>query len=242
MLCAAPARRLFSSSQRQKTRAERLRERNLKVLQWGVAVVVGMTGMSYASVPLYRMFCQITGFGGTTQRAAAEASGGAEADVAKKSTLFSSLGISSGLVTPLDELEPVEDAVPIKVGFSADVSAKLPWKFSACQRVVEVVPGESALAFFKAKNISSEPIIGVATYNVTPMKAGVYFSKIQCFCFEEQRLEPGEEVDMPVLFYIDPAFLRDPLMDDIKSITLHYSFFKSADIDMDPAAEQTVRR
>lgn len=89
------------------------------------------------------------------------------------------------------------------------------------------MPGETALAFFKAKNNTQEPIIGISTYSVIPYKAAQYFNKIQCFCFEEQRLEPGEEVDMPVLFFIDPDFSSDPWMKDVNEITLHYTFFKS---------------
>ena len=96
---------------------------------------------------------------------------------------------------------------------------------------VNIVPGETALAFFKATNKSDKPVTGVATYNVTPMRAGVYFNKIQCFCFEEQRLGPKEEVDMPVFFYVDPEFLDDPIMDDIKTLTLSYTFFKTEHVE-----------
>ena len=103
----------------------------------------------------------------------------------------------------------------------------MPWKFRPSQKEVRIVPGETALAFFKAVNKSDKPVTGVATYNVTPMRAGIYFNKIQCFCFEEQRLGPKEEVDMPVFFYVDPEFLDDPLMDGIKTLTLSYTFFKT---------------
>ncbi len=93
----------------------------------------------------------------------------------------------------------------------------------------QVVPGETALAFYTAYNPTDKPITGVSTYNITPMRAGLYFNKIQCFCFEEQRLRPHEEVDMPVFFYVDPAFLDDPAMDTVKSITLSYTFFRTGE-------------
>ncbi|XP_009389648.1 cytochrome c oxidase assembly protein COX11, mitochondrial-like isoform X3 [Musa acuminata AAA Group] len=112
------------------------------------------------------------------------------------------------------------------VQFNADVADGMPWKFTPTQREVRVKLGESALAFYTAENRSSTPITGVSTYNVTPMKAAVYFNKIQCFCFEEQRLLPGEQIDMPVFFYIDPEFETDPKMDGINNIILSYTFFK----------------
>ncbi|KAF7135762.1 hypothetical protein RHSIM_Rhsim08G0020500 [Rhododendron simsii] len=112
------------------------------------------------------------------------------------------------------------------VQFNADVADGMPWKFIPTQREVRVRPGESALAFYTAENRSSTPITGVSTYNVTPMKAAVYFNKIQCFCFEEQRLLPGEQIDMPVFFYIDPEFETDPKMDGINNLILSYTFFK----------------
>lgn len=112
------------------------------------------------------------------------------------------------------------------VQFNADVADGMPWKFIPTQREVRVKPGESALAFYTAENRSSTPITGVSTYNVTPMKAAVYFNKIQCFCFEEQRLLPGEQIDMPVFFYIDPEFEIDPKMDGINNLILSYTFFK----------------
>jgi len=105
------------------------------------------------------------------------------------------------------------------------VSDVLPWKFVPQQREVRVLPGETALAFYTATNKSDEDIIGVATYSVTPGQVAPYFSKIQCFCFEEQRLNAGETVDMPVFFYIDPEFLNDLNMKGIETITLSYTFF-----------------
>ena len=122
-------------------------------------------------------------------------------------------------------MTPVEDSRRLRITFVGTVSDILPWKFIAQQREVRVLPGETALAFYKAKNLSDEDIIGVATYSVTPAQVAPYFSKIQCFCFEEQRLNSGETVDMPVFFYIDPEFLKDPNMKGIDTITLSYTFF-----------------
>jgi cytochrome c oxidase assembly protein subunit 11 len=156
-------------------------------------VIVGMLALTAAAVPLYRLFCQVTGYGGTTQRAQA---------------------------APGEELEQT-----IKVRFNADVDPSLPWTFAPEQRQVEVRVGEQALAYYRASNRSDRPIVGQATYNVTPFKAGPYFDKIACFCFEEQILQPGEEVDMPVSFYVDPAMLSDPNTRDVHTITLSYTFF-----------------
>jgi len=162
-----------------------------------------MVGLTYAAVPLYRTFCQATGYGGTVQRKET-----VEEKIARHS--------ESGTVTERE----------IVVQFNADVADGMQWKFTPTQREVRVKPGESALAFYTAENKSSAPITGVSTYNVTPMKAGVYFNKIQCFCFEEQRLLPGEQIDMPVFFYIDPEFETDPRMDGINNLILSYTFFK----------------
>eukprot|EP00943_MAST-04B_sp_MAST-4B-sp1_P004711 g4711.t1 len=188
-------------SQRQyHARRKEYTEKNKTLALYALSAVIGVLGGSYAAVPLYKIFCQATGFGGTTQKA----------DVERAKTLT-----------------PVKDGRVLKITFNADTSDVMPWKFRPTQKEVKVVPGETALAFFKAVNKSNEPVTGVATYNVTPMRAGIYFNKIQCFCFEEQRLGPKEEVDMPVFFYVDPEFLDDPLMDGIKTLTLSYTFFKT---------------
>lgn len=163
-----------------------------------------MVGVTYASVPLYRMFCQATGFGGTVKRVETM-----EEKRKKRSNV--------------DASEEVHR--PITVYFSADVANGLPWRFSPSQNEVTVVPGQSTLAFYTAENTSRTAVTGVSTYNVSPQKAGSYFNKIQCFCFEEQRLRPGEKVDMPVFFYLDPEFATDPRMDSINNITLSYTFF-----------------
>ncbi|KAJ9168560.1 hypothetical protein P3X46_020066 [Hevea brasiliensis] len=174
-----------------------------KLLMYLTGLVFAMVGGTYAAVPLYRRFCQATGYGGTIQRRES-----VEEKIARHA--------KEGTVTTRD----------IVVQFNADVADGMPWKFIPTQREVRVKPGESALAFYTAENRSSTPITGVSTYNVTPMKAAVYFNKIQCFCFEEQRLLPGEQIDMPVFFYIDPEFETDPRMDGINNIILSYTFFK----------------
>ncbi|CAM8979220.1 unnamed protein product [Rhodiola kirilowii] len=177
-----------------------------KMLQYLTVLVFAMVGLTYAAVPMYRRFCQATGYGGTVQRRES-----VEEKIARHA--------KDGTVASRE----------ITVQFNADVADGMQWKFIPTQREVRVKPGESALAFYTAENKSSKPITGVSTYNVTPMKAAVYFNKIQCFCFEEQRLLPGEEVDMPVFFYIDPEFETDPRMDGINNIILSYTFFKVAD-------------
>ncbi|CAN6567106.1 hypothetical protein ACFX2I_039857 [Malus domestica] len=174
-----------------------------KMLYYLTGLVFAMVAASYAAVPLYRRFCQATGYGGTIQRRES-----VEQKIARHA--------KDGTVTNRE----------IVVQFNADVADGMQWKFIPTQREVRVKPGESALAFYTAENRSSTPIVGVSTYNVTPMKAAVYFNKIQCFCFEEQRLLPGEQIDMPVFFYIDPEFETDPRMDGINNIILSYTFFK----------------
>ncbi|XP_023374991.1 cytochrome c oxidase assembly protein COX11, mitochondrial isoform X2 [Otolemur garnettii] len=126
----------------------------------------------------------------------------------------------------IENMVPVKDRI-IKVTFNADVHASLQWNFRPQQTEIYVVPGETALAFYKAKNPTDKPVIGISTYNVVPFEAGQYFNKIQCFCFEEQRLNPQEEVDMPVFFYIDPEFAEDPKMVNVDLITLSYTFFEA---------------
>uniref|UniRef100_A0A8C5QVH0 Cytochrome c oxidase assembly protein COX11, mitochondrial n=1 Tax=Leptobrachium leishanense TaxID=445787 RepID=A0A8C5QVH0_9ANUR len=126
----------------------------------------------------------------------------------------------------IEKMEPVRDRV-LKIKFNADVHASLHWNFRPQQTEVYVVPGETALAFYKARNATDKPVIGISTYNVIPYEAGQYFNKIQCFCFEEQRLNPHEEVDMPVFFYIDPEFAEDPRMVNVDTVTLSYTFFEA---------------
>jgi cytochrome c oxidase assembly protein subunit 11 len=158
-----------------------------------VGVVAGMVGMAYAAVPLYKLFCQVTGFGGTTQRA--EAAEG----------------------TVLDR--------PMTIRFTANVNHDMPWNFSPSQLIQETLVGQQMLATYRAHNPTSKRITGTAVFNVTPFKAGEYFNKIECFCFTEQTLEPGESADMPVTYYVDPAIADDPRLDDVKEIVLSYTFY-----------------
>ncbi len=160
-----------------------------------VAIVVGMVMLSYAAVPLYRLFCQVTGYGGTTTEVTLD-------DVPK---------------TPSDQ--------KITVRFNAITFEGLPWKFETKQNSIQMKVGEHKLAFFKATNLSDKPTTGTATYNVTPHKMGEYFAKIQCFCFDEQTLAPGESMEMPVSFYIDPEMLNDDDTQEVTTITLSYTFF-----------------
>jgi cytochrome c oxidase assembly protein subunit 11 len=160
-----------------------------------VAVVAGMVGLSFASVPLYRIFCAATGYGGTTQRAAA-----APQDVSK---------------------------AVITVRFDSQTAPDLAWDFQPLVPEVKVHPGQQEQVFFRAVNRSNEGVTGRAVYNVTPTKTGIYFDKLQCFCFNEQYLAPGESKDMGVVFFVDPDLLKDPDTEDVKTITLSYSMFKA---------------
>lgn len=158
-----------------------------------VAVVAGMVGLSYAAVPLYQLFCQVTGFGGTTQRAEAP-----DGTIGERQ---------------------------FTVRFDSNVNPALEWQFKPAQKAVEVKSGQQALAFYEAKNISDGVTMGTATFNVTPQEAGAYFSKVECFCFTEQTLKPGESVSMPVSFFVDPDIEKDENMKSIRTITLSYTFF-----------------
>ena len=162
------------------------------------AIAVGMLMLAYASVPLYRLFCAVTGFGGTTQRVMEE-----KAERAA---------------------HHIQDRI-ITVRFNADTDPGLPWKFTPNQKSVTVRVGETMLASYTAENLSDKPVTGQAVYNVTPHKTGAYFDKIACFCFENQTLKPGEKVNMPISFFIDPALMDDKDMNDIQTITLSYTFF-----------------
>ncbi len=181
------------------------RRRNARTGVVLAGIVAGMVGLSFASVPLYRLFCQVTGYGGTTQIAAA----------------------APGAVS-----ERV-----IKVRFNADTAPYLPWSFKPVQREIALKVGESGLAYYRARNLAAEAVTGTSTFNVTPLKAGRYFSKVQCFCFDEQRLEAGQELDMAVSFFVDPEILSDRNLDEVKTITLSYTFFRAPG-DAETGAEQ----
>lgn len=219
-------------------------ERNVAVAWYAAAVVIGSLGATYAAVPLYKVFCQTTGFGGTTQRVRIEGDDSTKPGIVESflESVAGKLPITTARVhTWTDEeaaaklatLRPVKNADMMTVRFDTTVSDILPWSFVPVQLDVKVVPGETALSFFRVTNHSDKAITGVATYNVHPPKVGLYFQKIQCFCFEEQRLLPGESVDMPVFFFIDPEILDDPQVSYIRSITLSYTFFQTDEDDDD---------
>ncbi|KAK7753868.1 Cytochrome c oxidase assembly protein cox11, mitochondrial [Diatrype stigma] len=198
-------------------RMERLRayykHKNRTTMNYALSIILGTVAFSYGSVPLYKMICQTTGWGGQPVRAPGH--GGAS-------------GSGGDDVDPSTRMVPVTTAPRIRVTFNASVSDVLPWKFVPQQREVRVLPGETALAFYTATNRSDSDIIGVATYSVTPGQVAPYFSKIQCFCFEEQRLNAGETVDMPVFFYLDPDMLNDLNMRGVNEVTLNYTFFSAS--------------
>lgn len=175
--------------------------RNRRVALTCAAVVVGMTGLAFASAPLYDLFCRVTGFGGTPMRAES----------------------LPGSVQPSEHM--------ITVRFNADTGPGMPWKFQPVQREVKVRPGEEILIFYRASNPTARPVSGQASFNVTPEKAGQYFNKIACFCFEEQVLQPGQSVDMPVSFFVDPEMLTNPKTRDVNTITLSYTFFRKPEED-----------
>lgn len=180
--------------------AAALQDRNRRVGLISLSGALAMLGLGYASVPLYRLFCQVTGFGGTTQRVS-EAQA-AQVQVAGKT---------------------------ISIRFDANVERGMPWRFQPLQVTDTVSIGARDMAVYTAKNLSSEPVIGTATFNVEPEAAGKYFNKVQCFCFTEQTLRPGQEVRMPVIYFVDPAIMDDPDAKDIEQITLSYTFHPVAD-------------
>lgn len=153
---------------------------------------LAMLGLAFASVPLYRVFCQVTGFGGTTQKA---------------------------------EEAPGAVAGQIGVRFDANISPALPWKFEPEETTVRVHPGQRTTIYYRAKNLTARTTTGQAVFNVTPALAGQYFSKIECFCFTEQTLKPGESARMPVIFFVDPKLRTDPATSWMDEITLSYTFY-----------------
>lgn len=163
---------------------------------------VGMFAASFAAVPLYKVYCQSTGKGGQAVR------------VEKEEKIVEMKKDPSRLLT---------------IKFTAQTHSSMPWSFTPVQEQINVHPGETALIFYRVKNPLDEPVLGVATYNVLPYEAGLYFNKIQCFCFEEQILQPQEDVFMPVLFYVDPDYSKDPQLANINEIILSYVFFRSKD-------------
>lgn len=171
--------------------------KNKKTMLSLAMMATGMLCLAYASVPLYEIFCQVTGFGGTTQHSGA---------------------------LPSQTNERV-----MKVRFDANVAGDMPWSFKPMQTEVEVKLGEEKLIFYKAKNLSNQPITGIASFNVTPEKTGEFFDKLACFCFDNQTLAPGEEIEMPVSFFVDPELVKFRNLDGVKTITLSYTFFRAKD-------------
>ena len=168
---------------------------NRKVVLGCLAALAVMGSVTAASPALYKIFCQVTGYGGTTQRATA----------------------------PSDK---VLDKI-VTVRFDANVSPSLKWKFEPVQATMDVKIGENALAFFRATNTSDKPLTGTAAFNVSPDVAGIYFNKIECFCFKEQTLQPGQSVEMPVSFFLDPKMVEDRDTAGLQNVTLSYVFYPS---------------
>lgn len=162
-----------------------------------VAAVVGMTGLAFAAVPLYDMFCKVTGYGGTTQVATS---------------------------APTQMLERTID-----VRFDSNIADGLPLEFTPVQARETVHLGETAVARYRVRNTSDHPITMIASYNVAPHKAGLYFQKLECFCFQDQTLEAGEEAELPVVYYVDPALATDIETEELTAVTLSYTFFRTAD-------------
>ncbi|MFC7541923.1 cytochrome c oxidase assembly protein [Siccirubricoccus deserti] len=178
------------------SRSAAIRRRN-RMLGLGTAgFVAGMVGLAFASVPLYRMFCQVTGYNGTVQV------GGPAAP-----------GAGDRVMT---------------IRFNANTQPNLPWRFAPAQAATSSGWG-GGVGFYRATNTAAVPVTGVATYNVTPEVVGKYFHKTACFCFEQQTLAPGQEVDMPLAFWVDPKIAEDPNTRDIRTITISYTFFRSLD-------------
>jgi len=169
--------------------------RHLLVAAICTVIVGGMVGLSFAAVPLYRLYCQVTGYAGTTQRA------------------------EKASDTVLDRT--------VTVRFDSNVASDLPWDFEPEQHKLKVKIGETTLAFYKATNNSDHAITGQAVFNVTPEAVGLYFNKVECFCFTEQTLEPGQAVDMPVSFYVDPEFVNDDDTKGLTELTLSYTFYEA---------------
>ena len=168
--------------------------RNGRLVIVTISLWCSMFLLAFASVPLYNIFCKVTGFGGTTQ-------------------------ISLRLPESVGERK-------ITVRFDSNIDRSLDWRFDPLQSSVDVMTGESGLAFYEAENLSDQPLLGMAVYNVTPEKAGKYFHKVHCFCFEEQLLLPNQKLMMPVSFYIDPSIEKDKSLDKVDTITLSYTFFR----------------
>ena len=188
------------------TAITKLRSSNLRTATLAGLAAAAMLGLGFAAVPLYQLFCQVTGFNGTTQRVDA--------------------------ATATQRLTTVQTQTRmLSIRFDSNIGGGLPWEFYPEKKRVTVSVGCKSMAIFIAKNLSDKPVKGRAVFNVTPEQVGRYFSKIQCFCFTEQTLQPGQEVRMPVLFYVDNAFLNDPDGKDVEEVTLSYTFYPVENTD-----------
>ena len=194
--------------------------RNARTARNLAIIVVGMVALAYAAVPLYELFCRVTGFAGTPI-VAQSTTGGADRPVITRPVI----------------------ARTVAVRFDSNVDPNLPWRFQPLERELKVKLGEERLAHYRVTNLSQRPIVGTATYNVTPEPAGPWFNKVQCFCFAEQLLMPGQSVDMPVVFFVDPDMDKDRRYDNVRTITLSYTFYEAkterAKVLLGAAAERT---
>jgi len=173
-----------------------LQHRNRKAGLLALLFALAMLGLGYASVPLYRLFCQVTGYGGTPARASEVEAALATAQAGKE----------------------------MSIRFDANIDRNLPWNFAPEHTTASIRTGQRAMAFYVARNNSDKPITGRASYNIEPAQAAKYFTKVQCFCFTEQTLQPHQEVRMPVIYYVDPKIAADTDADDVEQITLSYTF------------------
>lgn len=188
----------------EKERLKEIEARNKKTVIVVFSAVALMIGVAYASVPLYNLFCKVTGYNGTTSRAD-----------------------SSSVILDRD----------VNIHFRSTTAHDMPWRFEAETPAIKIKVGEESLINFIAENPTDKPVTGTAIYNVTPLKVGKYFKKIQCFCFDEQTLNPEQRVNMPVLFFIDPEIAQDPNLNDVKTITLSYTFYRKDSVALETAVE-----
>lgn len=184
---------------------EELQRRNKKTGMIVLSVIAGMVLLSYASVPLYRIFCQVTGYGG-------------KANMGKEAT---------------GEIFDRE----MTIRFNSDVNPNLPWEFKPDVPSIKLKVGQEALITFTARNLSREAVAGTAMYSISPMATGVYLNKTQCFCFNYQLIAPGETVQFPVVLHIDPKIMEDRQQEDVKTMTLSYTFFKADSPELEEALE-----
>jgi cytochrome c oxidase assembly protein subunit 11 len=178
------------------THSRALSRRHRATALWCAALVAAMVGAAYAAVPLYRLFCQVTGFDGTPRIASAPSQ------------------------------HVLDKAIAIR--FDANVAPGLAWRFEPAQTTIEVRIGENTLTFYRATNLSDRPLRGTATYNVLPEQAAPFFNKLECFCFKEQVLQPGQSMEMPVSFFVDPQMVGDKDAGGVTHITLSYTFYPVA--------------